>query len=69
MDEPSFISLVMEFDDILRSNKFFEEISSMYSYISSTQHNSLLVSFPSLNFIHVQWLNIHEISFFMDEMG
>jgi len=39
LDEPSFISLVMEFDDILRWNKFFEEMSSMYSYISSTQHN------------------------------
>ncbi len=64
MDEPSFISLVMEFDDILRWNKFFEEISSMYSYISSTQHNSLIVAFPWLNFIPVQWLNIHEISFF-----
>jgi hypothetical protein len=65
MDEPSFISHVMEFDYILRWNKFFEEISSMYSYISSTQHNSLLVSFPWLNFILVQWLNIHEISCFL----
>jgi hypothetical protein len=64
MHEPSFISLVMEFDDIVRWNKFFEEISSMYSYISSTQHNSLIVSFPWLNFIPVQWLNIHKISFF-----
>jgi hypothetical protein len=40
MDEPSFVSLVIEFDDILRWNKFFEDISSMYSYISSTQHHS-----------------------------
>ncbi len=69
IDELSFISLVMEFDDILRWNEFFEEISSMYSYISSTQYNSLIISFPPLNFIHVQWLSIHQISFFMDEMG
>ncbi len=64
MDEPSFISLVMEFDDILRRNRFFEEISSMYSYISSTQYNSIILSFSPLNFIHAHWLNIHEISFF-----
>jgi len=69
MDEPSFISLGMEFDDILRWNKFFEEISSMYSYISSTPYNLLIVSFPPLNFIHVQWLNIDEISFFYGRNG
>jgi len=69
MDEPSLISLVIEFDDSLRWNKFFEEMSSMYSYISSTENNSLIVSFPPLNFIHVQWLNMYEISFFWDEMG
>jgi hypothetical protein len=65
MNGGTFIhSLVMEFDDILRWNKFFEKISSMYSYVSSTQYNLLIVSFPPLNFIHVQWLNIHEISLF-----
>jgi len=59
----SLITLVMKFHEILMWNKFIEEISLMYFHIPSTRYDSFIVSFPPLNFIHVQSLNIHEISF------
>jgi len=57
------ITLVMKFHEILMWNKFIEEISLMYIHIPFIKYDSSIISFPRLNFIHVQWLNIHEISF------